>query len=90
MQKSAQSLNLMKLNSSVRSMTILTDARHVTRQPQSAHFNKDQYTLYCTVAHSFDEDVFSKYIYHFSNDTSHDSQFSHANVGNLMTNNDNV
>ena len=39
-------------------------------EPQSAHFNKDQYTLHCTVARSFDEDAFNKYIYHFSNDTS--------------------
>ena len=56
-------------------------------EPQSAHFNKDQYTLHCTVARSFDEDAFNKYIYHFSNDTSHDSQFSYA-VDELMTNND--
>ena len=56
--------------------------------PHFAHFNKDQYTLHCTVAHSFDEDAFNKYIYHFSNDTSHDSQFSYANVDDLMTNND--
>ena len=57
-------------------------------EPHSAQFNKDQYTLHCTVAHSFDEDAFNKYIYHFSNDTSHDSQFSYANVDDLMTNND--
>ena len=57
-------------------------------EPQSAHFNKDQYTLHCTVACSFDEDAFNKYIYHFSNDTSHDSQFSYANVDELVTNND--
>ena len=57
-------------------------------EPQSAHFNKDQYTLHCAVAHSFDEDAFNKYIHHFSNDTSHDSQFSYAIVDNLMTNND--
>ena len=56
-------------------------------EPHFAHFNKDQYTLHCTVAHSFDEDAFNKYIYHFSNDTSHDSQFSYA-VDELMTNND--
>ena len=46
-------------------------------EPQSAYFNKDQFTLHCTVA-----------IYHFSNDTSHDSQFSYAIVEDLMTNND--
>ena len=57
-------------------------------EPQSAHFNKDQYTLHCTVAHSFDEDAFNKYIYHFSNNTSHDSQFSYAIVDDLITNND--
>ena len=55
---------------------------------QSAHFNKDQYTLHGTVAHSFDEDAFNKYIYHFSNNTSHDSQFFYAIVDDLMTNND--
>ena len=52
-------------------------------EPQS-----DQYTLHCTVAHSFDEDAFNKYIYHFSNDTSHVSQFSYAIVDDLMANND--
>ena len=59
-----------------------------TNACQSAHFNKDQYTLHGTVAHSLDEDAFNKYIYHFSNDTSHDSQFSYANVDELVTNND--
>ena len=58
------------------------------KESQSAHFNKDQYTLHFTVAHSFDEDAFNKYIYHFSNDTSHDSEFSYANVDDFMTNND--
>ena len=57
-------------------------------EPQSARFNKDQYTLHCTVAHSFDDDAFNKYIYNFSSDTSHDSQFSYAIVDHLMTNND--
>ena len=46
-------------------------------EPQSAHFNKDQYTLLCTAAHSFDQDAFNKYIYH-----------SYANVDDLMINND--
>ena len=54
----------------------------------TAHFNKDQRTIHCTVAHSFDEDAFNKYIYHFSNDNSHDSQFSFAIVDDLMRNND--
>ena len=52
-------------------------------ETQSAHFNKDQYILHCTVAHSFDEDAFNKYIYQFSSD----SQFSYTNVDDLMTNN---
>ena len=56
-------------------------------EPQSAHFNKYQYTLHCTVPRSFDENAFNKYIYHFANDTSHDSQFSYA-VDELRTNND--
>ena len=45
-------------------------------------------THFTAVAHLFDEDAFNKYIYHFSNATSHDSEFSYANVDNLMTNND--
>ena len=57
-------------------------------EPHFAHFNKDQYTLHCTVAHSFDEDAFKKYIYNFSNDTSHDSEFCYADVDDLMANND--
>ena len=47
-------------------------------EPQSANFNKDQYSLHCTVAHCFEERVYNKYIYHLSNDTNHDSRFTHA------------
>ena len=57
-------------------------------EPPSAHFKKDQYTLHGTVVHSFDEDGFNKYIYHFSNDNSHDSQFSYLIVHHLMRNNE--
>ena len=42
------SLNLIKLNLSVRSMTILTHACNKL-EPQSAHFNKDQYTHFTTL-----------------------------------------
>ena len=45
-------------------------------------------THFTAVAHLLDEDAFNKYIYHFSNDTSHDSQFSCAIADDLMTNND--
>ena len=45
-------------------------------------------TNFTAVAHLFDEDAFNKYIYHFSNETSHDSQFYYAIADDLMTNND--
>ena len=41
------------------------------QEPQSSHFNKDQFTLHCAVRYCMDDSV--KYEYHFSNDTKHDS-----------------
>ena len=50
-------------------------------EPQSSHFNKNQYSLHCTVKHL--EDGSFKYLYHLSNDMKHDHAFTSAVVRHL-------
>ena len=47
-------------------------------EPQSAHFNKKQYSLHCIVGHCTDnnDDGQYKYYYHLSDDISHDYAFT--------------
>ena len=54
-------------------------------EPQSAHFNKCQSTLHCTVAHTL-EDGFqtNKYIYHLSDDNKHDAGFTFTVIKDLL------
>ena len=59
-------------------------------EPQSANSNKDQYSLHYKVAHCFEERVYNKYIYNLSNDTTHDSHFTHAIVPDLIKNDESL
>ena len=47
-------------------------------EPQSAHFNKKQYSLHCIVGHCTDnnDDGQYKYYYHLSDDITHDYAFT--------------
>ena len=55
-------------------------------EPQSAHFNKKQSTLHCTVAHTVDKDDnhVHKFFYHFSNDNSHDAGFTFSVINEYL------
>ena len=86
-QKSAQSLNLIKLNSSKRSMTILTHARHVTRYSLILHILTKISTHFTALLliHLMRMPSTNTFIIF---QMTLDSQFYYANVDNLMTNND--
>ena len=49
---------------------------------QSSHFNKNQYSLHCTVKHCTDGSHI--YIYHFSDDKKHDFAYLSAVVKHLF------
>ena len=51
-------------------------------EAQSAHFSKRQFSLHCTVMHNPGS---NKFIYHLSDDMSHDSYFTMAVVNDLVT-----
>ena len=54
-------------------------------EPQSAHFNKKQVTLHCTVAHTLEEgEHLNKFIYHLSDDNEHDNGFTFTVIGDLI------
>ena len=40
-------------------------------EPQSSHFNKNQFLLHCAVRHKVDDSI--QYEYHLTNDKKHDS-----------------
>ena len=52
-------------------------------EAQSAHFNKSQYTLHCTVQHNGDEP--NQYIYHLSDEKKHDFAFTSLVVEQLAS-----
>ena len=64
-------------------------SEHLTQsykyEPQSSHFNKAQYPLYCSVKHSSDQ-TFS-YFYHLSDDLKPDFAFTETVVGDLLKKN---
>ena len=57
-------------------------------EPQSAHFNKKQFSLHCTVAHvgdiDGDDDDRFKYLYHISDDNKHDYGFTFSVVESII------
>ena len=55
-------------------------------EPQSSHFSKQQYSLYCTVKHC-DNDTPFEYLYHLSDDMKHDHAFTNSVVNHILENN---
>ena len=56
-------------------------------QPQAAFFNKEQFSLHCTVGiKRKDEKVDYSYHYHFSDNNTHDSVFTHYVINDLLCN----
>lgn len=55
-------------------------------EPQSAHFNKVSSSLHCTVAHGINDDghYFNSYLYHFSDETKHDSAFTFSVIDDII------
>ena len=51
-------------------------------EPQSSHFNKKQYSLYCTVKHGTP----NQYMYHLSDEMKHDYAFTSTVVDQLIEN----
>ena len=51
-------------------------------EPQSSHFNKQQYSLHCTVKHLPNSE--HEYIYHFSDSKKHDFAFTSSVVDHLV------
>ena len=54
---------------------------------QSAHFNKNQYSLHCAVGHHIDDDneIVNAYYYHLSNDNTHDWAFTGRVIDDLIS-----
>ena len=54
-------------------------------EPQPAHFNKKQSTLYCTVIHTFkDGEPVTEYVFHFSDDNGHNAGFTFTCIEDLI------
>ena len=53
-------------------------------KPQSSHFNKQQFSLHCTVKHTSNEDSPYHYMYHLSDEMKHDSAFTSVVVYHLL------
>ena len=62
-------------------------------EPQASHFNKNQYSLHCTVKHTDNKNSPYEYIYHLSNEKKHDFAFTSMVVNqndDLLCENENV
>ena len=57
-------------------------------EPQSSHFNKQQFSLHCTVKHTSNEDSPYHYMYHLSDEMKHDSAFTSVVVHHLLEQDD--
>lgn len=56
------------------------------KEAQAAHFNKVATSLHCTVVHDRDEngEVLNKYVYHFSDNITHDASFTFCVIKDLI------
>ena len=55
-------------------------------EPQTAHFNKRQITLHCTVIHALEEgEAVHKFIYHLSDTNTHDAGFTSTVIDDLLS-----
>ena len=50
-------------------------------EPQSSHFNKNQYSLHCTIKHGANS---NKYIYHLSNELSHNFSYTYCVISHVI------
>ena len=57
-------------------------------KPQSSHFNKQQFSLPCTVKQTSNEDSAHHYMYHLSDEMKHDSAFTNVVVHHLLEQDD--
>ena len=53
-------------------------------EPQSSHFNKNQYSLHCTVKHTDNKNSPYEYIYHLSDEKKHDFAFTSMVVNHIL------
>ena len=53
-------------------------------ESQSSHFNKNQYSLHCTVKHTGDNNSPYEYIYHISDEKKHDFAFSSVVANHIL------
>ena len=56
-------------------------------EPHSAHFNKNQYSLHCTVGHHINEEdeIVNAFYYHLSDDNIHDWSFTGRVIDDLIS-----
>ena len=53
-------------------------------EPQSSHFNKNQYSLHCTVKHTGAINSPYEYIYHLSDEKKHNFAFTSVAVNHIL------
>ena len=58
-------------------------------EPQSSHFNKQQYSLHCTVKHVDDKETPYVYMYHLSNVMKHNYPFTSTVIDKLLEDHNN-
>ena len=54
-------------------------------EPQSSHFNKQQYSLHCTVKYTTDPNCLHHYYYHLSDVKKHDYAYTSAVVDHILS-----
>ena len=58
-------------------------------EPQSSHFNKQQYSLHCTLKHFDDKESPCLYMYHLSNVMKHNYKFTSTVIDKLLEDHNN-